>query len=457
MIRRHTKMLKKNDIFTAEIIDNGAGGEGIAKKDGITLFVKNGVCGDTLELKVLKINKNYGFAKIEKIINPSQNRQIPPCKNFEKCGGCSIMHMDYPSQLKLKCEIVKNNLRKTGGFNEGDYIFQDIIPSDCVLRYRNKAQFPCALIKNKFSCGFFKERSHDIVPVGDCLIQSEKINALMNVCVSFFEENGILPYDEKTKKGIVRNIYIREFSGSAAVVIVANTKKKIKNIDSLCALLCKNGAVSVIQNVNTRDTNVITGDENIILCGKDEIEAKIGHLTYLIPSKSFFQVNTKQTENLYKKALEYAAPTKNDTVFDLFCGCGTISLFMADSAKKVIGAEIVEDAVKSAYKNAHYNKIDNAVFYSGDCDKTVKRLIENGEKADIIVVDPPRKGLSDGLIDMICSINPKRIVYVSCNSATLARDVKIFKDKNYIMTKLTPVDMFPNTAHTECVSLIERR
>ena len=450
-------MLKKNDIITAEITDNGAGGEGIAKSDGYTLFVKNGVKGDRAEIKILKINKSFGFAKIEKLISPSDMRRTPPCPHFSRCGGCSIMHLDYPSQLALKTEIVRNNLRKNGGFADGEYVFEKIIPSGDVFHYRNKAQFPASLVHGEFACGFFKERSHDIVPIENCLIQSEKINKIMNICVKFFKENGISAYDEKSGRGIVRNLYIREFSGAVMVVIVANSKRKIENIDRLVEILEKNGAVSVIQNVNTKKTNVITGEKNIILLGNDEISAKIGDLEYLIPSKSFFQVNTHQTENLYKKALEYANPTKNDTVFDLFCGCGTISLFMAENAKKVIGVEIVDDAVKNAEKNAHHNKIENARFYSGDCDKVVKELIEKGEKADIIVVDPPRKGLTEELIGMICSLNPKRIVYVSCSSATLARDAKIAKEKGYILTKAVPADMFPNTAHIETVALLERK
>lgn len=450
-------MLKKNDIITAEITDNGAGGEGIAKSDGYTLFVKNGVKGDRAELRILKVNKNYGFAKIERLVSPSDMRAVPPCPHFERCGGCSIMHLDYPSQLALKTEIVRNNLSKIGFFNDGDYVFEKIIPSDNVLNYRNKAQFPAALVKGAFVCGFFKERSHEVVPIENCLIQSEKINKIMNICTKFFDENDISAYDEKSGRGIVRNIYVREFSGAVMVVIVANLKRKIENIDRLADILEKNGAVSVIQNVNTKKTNVIMGEKNIIVRGNDEIAAKIGGLEYLIPSKSFFQVNTRQTENLYKKALEYAAPSADDTVFDLFCGCGTISLFMAKNAKKVIGVEIVDDAVKSAEKNAHHNKIENAKFYSGDCSEVVKKLIENGEKADIIVVDPPRKGLGEELVSMICSFNPKRIVYVSCNSATLARDVKYAKEKGYILTKATPVDMFPNTAHVETVALLSEQ
>ena len=450
-------MLKKNDVITVQITDNGSGGEGIAKHNGYTLFVKNGVKGDTAEIKILKINKSYGFAKIEKIITPSENRQNPPCPYFEKCGGCNIMHLKYSAQLALKEEIVKNNLYKTGGFSEGDFIFENIIPSADFLGYRNKAQFPVAEVNNRIVCGFFAERSHSIVPLENCLIQSKKINQIMNICTDFFTQNKISAYSEKTKNGIVRNVYIRDLSDGVMVVIVANSNRKIKNIDALVKVLAENGVSSVIQNVNTKDTNVIMGEKNIILYGKDEIGAKIGDIKYLISSKSFFQVNTKQTEILYKKALEYANPTKNDTVFDLFCGCGTISLFMAESAKKVIGVEIVEDAVKSAEKNAHFNKIKNAFFYSGDCDKVVKNLIENGETADIIVVDPPRKGLTGELVNMICSLNPKRIIYVSCNSATLARDVALAKNYGYILTKAAPVDMFPNTAHVETVVLLSRK
>lgn len=448
-------MLKKNDIIEAYISDVGLNGEGIAKtQDGYTLFVNGAVTGDKALLKVTKTNKTYGFARVEKFLEYSCLRQEAKCNSFEKCGGCTIMHLKYEHQLKIKESIVKNNFAKIGGYKEGEYVLNDIVGSKNINHYRNKAQFPVGVFKSKAVCGFYQPKSHNVVPVKNCLIQNEKINKIVEICVLFLNKYKISVYNEKTKKGIVRNIYVRNTDVGVMAVIVTNSNKKLPHFQDLVDMLVKEGVDSIIQNVNTKDTNVIMGDENIVLYGNDKILAKIGDLKFYISSKSFFQVNTNQTEVLYTIAKDFASITKDDTVFDLFCGCGTISLFLAKDAKKVIGVEIVEDAVEMAKKNAELNNIENAQFFAGDCERIVEKLIDDGECVDVVVVDPPRKGLSEKLIDMIVSLNPKRIVYVSCNSATLARDVKYAREKGYILKQATPVDMFPHTTHIECVSLL---
>lgn len=450
-------MLKKNDVIELDILDVGLNGEGIAKTfDGYTLFVNGATVGDRAVLKVTKTNKTYGFARCEKIITKSPFSCNVPCKSFDKCGGCTIMNLKYEKQLEIKKSIVKNNLLKIGGYNEDEYKLNEIVASENINNYRNKAQFPVGMVKNRAVCGFYEPKSHNVVSVENCFIQDEKINKIVDLCVKFFNKYKISVYNEKTKKGILRNVYVRNTGVGIMVVIVANSKKKLPYYTELTDVLASNGVQSIIQNINTKDTNVIMGDENIILYGEDKILAKIGDLKFYISSKSFFQVNTKQTENLYNIAKEFASSTKEDTVFDLFCGCGTISCYLANDAKKVIGVEIQEDAVKMANENAILNGIDNAFFYAGDCDKIVKNLIDNGEKVDVVVVDPPRKGLTENLIDMIVSLNPKRIVYVSCNSATLARDVKYAKEKGYILKEATPVDMFPHTTHCEVAAKLER-
>lgn len=450
-------ILRKNDIIEAYIESTGFEGEGIARVDGYPIFVRYAAEGDKAEIRVLKANKNYAFGKVERIITPSEHRREPACSAYGKCGGCSMMHISYDKQLQVKAHTVTNNLRKIGHLTEDDYTFEGIIGAE-EFNYRNKAQFPIAIEDGKAVYGFYAPGSHRVVKCSDCKIQNETINRVADAVLEYINDNNVSVYDEKNGKGIVRHIYVRiSDGGDVMAVIVANSKKEIPFKDKLIEKLASiNGMASIIQNINTRRDNIIMGYENICLWGKSSIELTLGDLRFNVSPNSFFQVNTKQTEKLYAKALEYAELTGDETVFDLYCGVGSISLYMAKSASKVYGVEIVEDAVINAKANASLNGIDNAEFYAGDCTKVVGELMSSGAKADVVVVDPPRKGCDAELLKLINEISPERLVYVSCNSATLSRDIEELKQYGYKLEKATAVDLFPQTHHIECVSKLMR-
>lgn len=450
--------MKKNDIFNLYIEENGYDGEGIAKIDGLPIFIKGGIQGDTADIRIVKVNKNYAFGKIEKITLPSPYRRTPVCNVFGKCGGCSIMHIGYDKQLEIKKNIVTNNLRKIAGLSQADYIFEGIIGCDSEFNYRNKAQFPLVYENGKANFGFFAPSTHSVVVCDDCKIQNELINKTATAILEYINENNISLYDEKTGKGIVRHIYIRTSElNEIMAIIITNSSKELPYKEKLIAKLALISEVkSIIQNINTRSDNIIMGNKNIVLWGKDKLTMLLGDLKFNVSPNSFFQVNPIQTEKLYEKAIDYAELSGCETVFDLYCGVGSISLFMAKKAKKVYGVEIVDDAIKNANSNAKMNNIGNAEFYSGDCTEIVENIIDNGITADVVVVDPPRKGCDASLLNLINTISPARIVYVSCNSATLARDISILSDYGYKLSKVTAVDMFPQTSHVECCALLCR-
>ncbi len=450
-------ILRKNDIIEAYIDSTGYEGEGIAKVDGYPVFVRHAAEGDRLKIRILKANKNYGFGKTEEIIEPSAFRRDAVCSSFGRCGGCTMMHIDYEKQLAIKANTVTNNLRKIAHLNEEDYVFEGISGGD-EYGYRNKAQFPVALENGVAVCGFYAPGSHRVVKCSDCKIQNEQINAVAREILNYINENHVSVYDEKTGKGIVRHIYVRTSrNGQIMAVIVANSKKELpfkeKLIEKLAVI---DGVTSVIQNINLRSDNVVMGNNNITLWGRDGIVLTLNELQFKVSPNSFFQVNPKQTEKLYAKALEYAGLTGSENVFDLYCGVGSISLYMARNAKRVYGVEIVEDAVKNAKENAVLNGISNAEFYAGDCTEAVHKLVADGASADVVVVDPPRKGCDGELLKLINDISPKRLVYVSCNSATLARDADELKKYGYKLIKAAAFDLFPQSAHVECVSCFVR-
>lgn len=449
--------MRKNDIIEVDIQSTGFEGEGIARVDGYPVFVRYAAEGDRAKIRILKSNKNYAFGKIESIITPSSSRREPACPSFGKCGGCTMMHITYDKQLHVKAQTVTNNLRKIAHLNEGEYIFEGIIGAE-EYNYRNKAQFPLTMEDGRAVYGFYAPGSHRVVKCRDCKIQNEKVNRVADAVLEYINENKIPVYDEKTGKGIVRHIYVRASQdGRFMAVIVANSKKEIPLKDKLIEKLTAiEGMRGILQNVNTRADNVIMGHENILLWGESSIELNLGDLRFNVSPNSFFQVNAKQTEKLYDKALEYAGLTGKETVFDLYCGVGSISLYMAKAAAKVYGVEIVADAVVNAKVNAKKNGIENAEFYVGDCTAVVNRLINGGAKADVVVVDPPRKGCDAELLKLINDISPERLVYVSCNSATLARDIEEMKKYGYKLIKAVAVDMFAQTAHIETVALIAR-
>lgn len=443
----------KNEIINLKIEDIGSNGEGIGKLDGYTFFVKDALPGDLIEARITKENKNYGFARLEKILEPSVLRIEPPCKIASKCGGCQIQAMDYKSQLAFKENKVKNNLERIGGLK--NLKINPIMGMEDPFRYRNKSQYPVGLNKEgKIVTGFFASRTHSIIETEDCIIGPPVNNEILEKIKSFMVSNKISTYDEKTHKGLVRHILIRNGfnTGEIMVVLVINGKKltgwevlveDLKNIPDI---------TSIALNINTEKTNVILGDRIINLYGKGYITDKIKDLEFRISPLSFYQVNPLQTEILYGKALEYAGLTGKETVWDLYCGIGTISLFLAKAAGKVYGVEVVKEAIEDAKVNASINGISNAEFLVGEAENIVIK-----DKPDVVVVDPPRKGCDEKLLETIVKVRPERVVYVSCDSATLARDLKILCEKGYEVKEVQPVDMFPHSVHVETVVLLSQQ
>ncbi len=451
--------MKKNDILNLYIESTGFEGEGIARADGCPIFVRNAAEGDYADVRIVKVNKNFAFGRLEKITVPSPFRRLPVCESFGKCGGCNMMHINYEKQLDVKKSIVTNNLRKIAHLEENDYVFDGIIGCENEFNYRNKAQFPVAYINGKAVFGFYAPGSHRVVPCERCNIQNELINKTADAVLQYINENKISVYDEKTGSGIIRHLYVRvSKSQQIMAVIVTNYEKEIPFKDKLIEKLSAVGQVkSIIQNINLRSDNIILGNKNITLFGDDKLTVELGDLKFNVSPNSFFQVNIAQTEKLYAKALEYANLNGNENVFDLYCGVGSISLYLAEKAKAVYGVEIVEDAVENAKENARANNILNAHFFAGDCTEVVNRLISEGKTADVVVVDPPRKGCDAKLLSLINNISPQKLVYVSCNSSTLARDILYLAEYGYKLKRLTAVDMFPQTAHVECCALLIKK
>lgn len=462
--------LKKDDNVTLTIEDIGTGGEGIGKADGYTLFVKDAVIGDVVEVKVIKAKKNYGYARLMKLITPSPDRVEPKCPVARQCGGCQIQQMSYESQLKFKQDMVKNNLERIGGITE--YEMYPIIGMDEPFHYRNKAQFPVGTDKTgKIVIGFYAGRTHYIVDNMDCCIGAEVNREILTRVKAYMEQNHIAPYDEERHTGCVRHVLIRVgYHTNEIMVCLVVNGHKLKDADKLVdALKGMDHMTSIMLNFNTEKTNVILGRECQTLWGQSYIEDYICDIRYQISPLSFFQVNPQQTEKLYAKALEYADLTGNETVWDLYCGIGTISLFLAGKAKKVYGVEIVPQAIEDAKNNAAINGIKNVEFFVGKAEEVVPDFYEKaagetldeearaGIHPDVIVVDPPRKGCDEVLLNTIVKMQPERVVYVSCDSATLARDLKFIQEHGYKVTKIQPVDQFSHSIHVETVGLLVRQ
>lgn len=451
-------MIDKNKTYECEITDLTVSGDGVAKIDAYPLFVKGAIPGDTVLLKPTKLNKTYGFAKIIKILNPSPQRRSPKCKSFPKCGGCSIMHQNYEGQLKFKSDFVLSNILKMGSYSLNEFEYEGIVKSDNEFFYRNKAQFPVRKSGNDIVCGFYEPKSHDVIDCEMCHIQNDVINKAVSITLDFVRKNKIPAYNEENHTGVLRHIYARysEENKELMLVLVVNSSKKIKNAESLAKALVPLGLKSFVQNINTKKTNVVLGEKNILLWGEEHILMQTDDLLFKVSPHSFFQVNTPQMKKLYNKAIEYANLSGEETVFDLYCGVGSISLYMAKRAKKVIGVEIVPPAIENAKENAKLNFISNTEFYCGDCTEVVEDLISKGERADVVVVDPPRKGCDGKLLNLINNISPKKIVYVSCNSATLGRDLKVLKEFGYKLEKACAIDLFPQSTHCEAVAFLRK-
>ncbi len=448
-------MVKQRDLVEVTICDMGMRGEGIAKLHGYTLFVEGGVTGDRLRVRVQKANASYGFAKIEEILTPSPLRAKPACPQFASCGGCSLMHLSYQAQLAHKMQMVQNNIRKIGGYADDAYELEPILGAEHMLGYRNKAQFPVAWSGKRAVMGFYAQKSHKVVPTNDCKIQDPAINAAAQACLGYINRVHLAPYDETNGTGEIRHICIRRLGKEMAVVLVTKSGRPLPNPARLIEALKRLGATSILQNINPARTNVVLGEETRALYGTDKLHVLLDGLQFEVSVNSFFQVHTHQAERLYQKAVEYAGLCGRETVFDLYCGAGTISLFMARHAGSVVGIELVPEAVENARKNAAQNGILNAAFYAGDCADVVERLARDGTCADVVVVDPPRKGCPPKLLSLILKMAPKKLVYVSCNSATLARDLQELKKAGLVLCRLTPVDMFPQTSAVESVALLK--
>ena len=456
----------KNDTVRLIITDIGTNGEGIGRVDGYTLFIKDAIIGDEVEAKIIKAKKNYGYARLMNIITPSKDRIEPVCPVARQCGGCQIQEMDYQAQLRFKQELVKNNIERIGHIS--DYQMMPVIGMDEPFNYRNKAQYPVGMDKDgNIVMGFFAGRTHHIIDNTDCALGAKINSRILGIIKEYMQDNKIKPYDEEKHAGTVRHILIRNgYHTDQIMVCLVINAESIKNSDDLVKRLKDiDGMTSIMININRNKTNVILGDTCKTLWGKSYIEDYICDIRYQISPLSFYQVNPKQTEKLYSKALEYAGLTGNETVWDLYCGIGTISLFMAAKARKVYGVEIVPQAIEDAKNNARLNNIDNAEFFVGKAEEVVPAFYEelsrkaaNGDEEakrgihpDVVVVDPPRKGCEETLLETVVKMSPKRMVYVSCDSATLARDLKFMEEHGYKVEKVQAVDQFGNTVHVETV------
>ena len=450
---------RKNDLVTLEIEDCGIDGEGIGKADGFTVFVKDAVIGDTVTAKIIKAKKNYGYGRLMEVLKPSPYRVEPKCEFARQCGGCQLQALSYDQQLVFKTNKVKGHLERIGGFT--DIPMEPIIGMDELFHYRNKAQFPVGRNKEgKIVTGFYAGRTHNIIENRDCALGVAENKEVLDRVIAHMEKYGIEPYNEATGKGLVRHVLIRYgyFTKEVMVCLILNGNKIPKEeqfVKSLCEIP---GMTSITINVNKKHSNVILGEEIRLLWGQEYITDRIGDISYQISPLSFYQVNPMQTQKLYAKALEYADLHGQETVWDLYCGIGTISLFLAQKAKFVRGVEIVPAAIENAKENAKLNGLENTEFFVGKAEEVLPREYKkNGVYADVIVVDPPRKGCDETLLETMIEMNPERIVYVSCDSATLARDLKYLCERGYELRKVCPVDQFGMTIHVETVVLLSHK
>ncbi len=449
-------MVKKNDQLVVTIEDIGSEGEGIGKYEGYTLFIKNTVVGDKVLVKVMKAGKSYGYAKLLEVIEASPYRVILRCDKAEKCGGCQIMHIDYAKQLEYKENKVRNCLARIGGFE--NIPMEPILGMEKPYYYRNKSQFPVGKNKEgKVIIGFYAERTHSIIDTDHCYIGAEINMPIIRFMRSFIEKYNIEPYNETKHMGLLRHILIRVgyTTGEVMVCLVINGRDFPHKKELVEGLRKIPGITSICLNINTAKTNVILGEEVIKVWGETYITDYIGSIKYRISPLSFFQVNPLQTHRLYQIALDYAGLTGDEVVWDLYCGIGTISLFLAKKARKVYGVEIIPQAIDDARTNANINGIENVEFFVGAAEEVLPRKHnEENIKADVIVVDPPRKGCDQKLLDTIISIAPKKVVYVSCDPATLARDLKYLNANGYELKKVRAVDQFAHSSHVETVALM---
>ena len=469
--------LKKNDSFVVTIEDLSDDGWGIGRLEGYIWFIKDTVIGDVAQASVMKMKRSYGFARLVKILRPSPERVEPACPVARRCGGCQLQSMSYKEQLRFKENKVFNNLVRIGGLDnlvrvgeensageeglENTARFLPIMGMDNPWRYRNKAQFPFGTDKEgRIVAGFYASHTHEIIPQEDCLLGVEENQVILGIIKEFMERYHIRAYDEQRHEGLVRHGLIRKgfCTGELMVCLVINGRELPKADRLVTELRTVKGMTSISYSINTEKTNVIMGQEIVPLWGPQYITDYIGDIKYRISPLSFYQVNPVQTEKLYKTALDYAGLTGSETVWDLYCGIGTISLFLARRAKRVFGVEIVPQAIEDARQNAAVNGLDNTEFFVGKAEEVLPREYEDNHiRADVIVVDPPRKGCDEKCLETIVKMAPERVVYVSCDSATLARDLKYLRDGGYEVKKVRCCDMFGWGVHVETVVLLSKR
>ena len=455
-------MVEKNKEYIFDIISQGYEGEGIAKIDNkYPIFIEGALKGEKVKVRIVKVNKNFAYGKLMEVLEASEERVNPPCAIYKRCGGCKLQHASYKAQLDFKWDRVKDCVSKIGKLDPS--IVKYPLGMENPWRYRNKVQLPIGLINGEVKIGFFAPRSHDIIDMESCLIQDEIGDKVVKLTREWIEKFNIRPYNvdgEYDEKGIVRHIMIRRgFTTNEVMIVLVTNGEKLPHKEEFVDLMVKNipGIKSVIQNINSKKTNVILGLESKTLWGEDTISDYIGDFRFNISPLSFFQVNPTQTEVLYGKALEYANLTGNEEVFDAYCGTGTITLFLSQKAKKVYGVEIIPQAIDNAWINAKENKVENVEFFVGESEVVIPDLINKGVKADVVVVDPPRKGCDKKLLDAITNIDAKKIVYVSCDPSTLGRDLQLLEENGYKTLEVQPVDMFPNTSHVENVAKLIKK
>lgn len=455
-------MVEKNKEYIFDIISQGYEGEGIAKIDNkYPIFIEGALKGEKVKVRIVKVNKNFAYGKLMEVLEASEERVNPPCAIYKRCGGCKLQHASYKAQLDFKWDRVKDCVSKIGKLDPS--IVKYPLGMEEPWRYRNKVQLPIGLINGEVKIGFFAPRSHDIIDMESCLIQDEIGDKVVKLTREWIEKFNIRPYNvdgEYDEKGIVRHIMIRRgFTTNEVMIVLVTNGENLPHKEEFVDLMVKNipGIKSVIQNINSKKTNVILGLESKTLWGEDTISDYIGDFRFNISPLSFFQVNPIQTEVLYGKALEYANLTGNEEVFDAYCGTGTITLFLSQKAKKVYGVEIIPQAIDNAWINAKENKVENVEFFVGESEVVIPDLINKGVKADVVVVDPPRKGCDKKLLDAITNIDAKKIVYVSCDPSTLGRDLAILEENGYKTLEVQPVDMFPNTSHVENVAKLIKK
>ena len=451
--------MQKNDELILKIEDMGVDGAGIGKADGMTFFVKDAVIGDVVRAKVMKLKKTYGYARLMELLEASPDRVEPKCPYYRQCGGCQIQALSYEKQLEFKERKVRNNLERIGGFSE--IPMEPIVGMEEPYHYRNKAQFPVGTDKDgHIVTGFYAGRTHTIIPNRDCALGLPVNREILDLVIDFMEKYHVSAYDEKTGKGLVRHVLIRcGFTSKEKMVCLIINGKSLPHSEKLVEALRKiDGMTSISINCNTERTNVILGRKTVVLWGQEYITDQIGEISYEISPVSFYQVNPVQTEKLYGLALEYADLHGEETVWDLYCGIGTISLFLAQKAKQVYGVEIIPQAIENAKRNAVKNGIENAEFFVGKSEEVLPEFYEKeaaaGRKAhaDVIVVDPPRKGCDEKLLETIVKMAPDRVVYVSCDSATLARDLKILCENGYELKRARDCgSVLPHCSYRECL------